>query len=340
MTDTPRVSVIVPVYNAEKTIGRCLESILAQTMPDLEIIAVDDGSPDGSANIVEAYAARDDRVHFIKQDNGGSGAARNTGLEHASGHYVSFIDSDDHIEQDMLALMLEAAGRYDAQVVNCEASADVQDESGNVKSSTLLRLPFDDPAMSGFEAFRHFSVLVPPILTGGCFKLIRKDVVAKGLRFPEDHRFGEDMVVSAFAFLNSATAAFVHRPLYHYVRSESVNTMTYSIQKGFDVIADMEDICGYAHDVDFNDELDTFKLEMIFSAQRQIAWSQPNGPNEKKQISATIDSLMPTIKPKVTDIEMPLMQRIKRDSTFHGYAYALCRIAYGLRWMPLVKYMM
>ena len=101
-----RISVIVPVYNTEKYLRRCIDSILNQTYEALEVILVDDGSTDGSGAVCDEYAEKDARVRAIHQKNGGISAARNAGIDAASGQYIAFIDSDDYVTGDMLAELL------------------------------------------------------------------------------------------------------------------------------------------------------------------------------------------------------------------------------------------
>lgn len=105
----PKISVIVPIYNVERYIGRCLDSLLAQTLQDIEIIAVDDGTPDSSGEIAESYARRDHRIKVVHQANSGLGPARNAGLEHARGDYIGFVDSDDWVHPDMFENLYAAA---------------------------------------------------------------------------------------------------------------------------------------------------------------------------------------------------------------------------------------
>lgn len=114
---TPKVSVILPCYNAEKYLRQCVDSILNQTMEDLELICVDDGSTDSTLDILHGYEAADFRVRVLIQKNGGAGAARNNGLRHAKGEYLSFLDADDFFEPEMLREAVNAAEQYRADYV-------------------------------------------------------------------------------------------------------------------------------------------------------------------------------------------------------------------------------
>ena len=108
-----KISVIVPVYNASTYIGRCIESVQAQTYKKWELILVDDGSKDDSLNICSEYASKDTRIHVIHQDNAGPGIARNTGIDMANGEYIVFIDSDDYIDRAYFDLL----SKHDEDVV-------------------------------------------------------------------------------------------------------------------------------------------------------------------------------------------------------------------------------
>lgn len=103
----PNISVIIPVYNAERFVGRCIESVKAQTYTDWEMILVDDGSKDRSLEVCRMYAGSDDRIRVIHQENAGPGMARNAGLECAEGRYVVYIDSDDYVEKEYFELLSE-----------------------------------------------------------------------------------------------------------------------------------------------------------------------------------------------------------------------------------------
>ena len=116
----PKVSIIVPVYNVEKYLRRCIDSILRQTLTDIEVILVDDGSFDSSGKICEEYARKDSGLRVIHQKNAGVAVARNTGLDIASGDYIAFVDSDDYIEPNMYQSMMQVANQYDCDVVLCD----------------------------------------------------------------------------------------------------------------------------------------------------------------------------------------------------------------------------
>ncbi|OYP01274.1 hypothetical protein CG709_11290, partial [Lachnotalea glycerini] len=116
---TPLISVIVPIYNVEKYIHRCLDSILRQTYKNLEIILIDDGSTDQSANICEEYKKKDERIQCIHKINGGLSEARNVGMRHATGIYMTFIDGDDYIALDYVEYLFSLLSKYAADIAVC-----------------------------------------------------------------------------------------------------------------------------------------------------------------------------------------------------------------------------
>lgn len=119
MNSRPRISVIVPVYNVEKYLNRCIESIVNQTYDNLEIILVDDGAKDCSGALCDVWAKRDNRIEVVHKENAGLGMARNTGMEYCNGEYVAFIDSDDFVEHDMFEKMVAAIEESHADTCYC-----------------------------------------------------------------------------------------------------------------------------------------------------------------------------------------------------------------------------
>ena len=116
----PLVSIVVPIYNAERTLGACLNSILAQTASDYEVVLIDDGSRDRSAAICEKYQAEHkEKIRYIRQENSGPATARNKGIDNSEGKYVSFVDADDTIAPNMIQLMTDAAEQHQVDMVIC-----------------------------------------------------------------------------------------------------------------------------------------------------------------------------------------------------------------------------
>lgn len=132
----PKVSVIIPVYNIEKHLRQCLDSVVNQTLPDIEIICIDDGSTDSSLTILNEYLNKDLRIKIIKQQHEGAGAARNKGLSVAQGKYLSFLDSDDFFELDMLEQMYNCADKYNTDIVVCKSKIF---DNGNIKGQNNIK---------------------------------------------------------------------------------------------------------------------------------------------------------------------------------------------------------
>ena len=122
MNNNPKISVIVPVYKVEKYLDRCVESIVNQTYKNLEIILVDDGSPDNCPVMCDEWAEKDERIRVIHKENGGLADARNAGMNIATGDYIGFVDSDDWIEPNMYEVLLKNALKYDADISRCGLS--------------------------------------------------------------------------------------------------------------------------------------------------------------------------------------------------------------------------
>ncbi len=209
------MSIIVPVYNVEAYLRRCLDSIIAQTIPDWECICVDDGSPDGCGAILDEYAARDARFVVIHKENGGVSTARNAGLDVARGEYIGFVDPDDWIESDTYELALKAARENDADLV--------QWDMYTRRNKLAVAMP------SG-----KFDVLASPLYFRGtmCTKLVlRKLICSNRLRFPEDIRIAEDRLFSNMCCLLAQCAFHIDVPLYHYEDNVQSALHSYTVEK-------------------------------------------------------------------------------------------------------------
>lgn len=209
-----KVSVIIPVYNGEKTIKRCLDSVTAQTLADIEIIVVDDGSTDGTADIVTALY--DSRIRLFTVPNGGQGYARNTGMDASSGEYYAFVDADDEIEKDMLEKMYAAAKCNDADVVQCNIF-DIYPDGCRVQ------LPLLDETVEitdrGAYTDKYFSTCRHSYEV--CNKLIKRETVGT-LRFGDTKKyFSEDLLFNLELISRIKRMTFIADPLYLYYQSET-----------------------------------------------------------------------------------------------------------------------
>ena len=215
----PEVSLIVPVYKVEPYLRQCVDSILAQTFTDFELILVDDGSPDDCGAICDEYARKDSRVRVIHRQNGGVSAARNAGLQIACGKYVCFCDSDDHVERELLADAVRAMEGYDLVVFN----RDIVDADGRrlgpasdfrVRSERWRDMEFRSRFIA-WEVFRWR-------IGGSVFnKLFRKAVIDRHeLRFPENVVITEDVCFVLCYLLHSDAVRAIPGVYYHHVKHQ------------------------------------------------------------------------------------------------------------------------
>ena len=184
----PKISVIVPIYKAEAYLDRCVESILSQTYTDFELILVDDGSPDRSGAICDAYAEKDPRVRVIHKENGGVSSARNVGLEVAKGEYVTFVDSDDWLYPTFFADAAEACLTQGLDLFMSGFTRVWQD--GRTESSCIPREIGSGKIFLREEDYTQ--LLEANYIASSCAKLFRRDLIGE-TRFPSDMRFGEDL---------------------------------------------------------------------------------------------------------------------------------------------------
>ena len=178
-----QISVIVPIFNASKYLKRCISSIVDQSYDKLEILLVNDGSTDNSLHICEAFAAKDNRIKVISQDNGGVSKARNTGLRFATGEYVMFLDSDDYMLPDMCKTMLDVLHSKQADCVICG----IQEPEGGL---WCPQRNIDYSTLADFK--RDFIYQLNTELLSPCWNKIFKKQLIPHL-FNEDISFGEDL---------------------------------------------------------------------------------------------------------------------------------------------------
>lgn len=236
----PQISVIVPVYKVEPYLNRCVDSILEQTFSDLELILVDDGSPDSCPAICDTYASSDPRVVVIHQENGGLSAARNAGIEWAldnsNSEWLSFIDSDDWVQPDFLSRLVWAAQNTQSDVSMCYMNI------GKVPCSEPI-----GPDLIYLTEDAYCSGRLHALMPGVCTKLYRKRLW-KDIRFP-DGKIHEDRFTTHKILFQSQTIAIVQSTLYnYYINTEGITHSAWS-PKRLDDLQALKEQCAYFKEI-------------------------------------------------------------------------------------------
>lgn len=208
------ISIIVPVYNVEPYLRRCIDSILNQTYRDFELILVDDGSTDNSSSICDEYQKAHPFIRVFHKQNGGQSDARNYGIERATGKYVTFIDSDDYVTTDYLQCLYEMATNFSADVV-C-ARFEFVDDSSIIKPRSAGGNSIK--TYTGTQACEALLYERKGFYTSACNKLIRTDIVRENLF--SVGKYHEDELTTFRYLLSASTVAATDRVLYYYYQRE------------------------------------------------------------------------------------------------------------------------
>lgn len=231
-----KISVIVPVYNVEKYIRKCLDSILNQTFIDFEIILVDDGSPDNCGKICDEYAKADTRISVIHRKNGGLSAARNSGIDwffkNSNSEFLTFVDSDDTITETYLERLINSIDD-NTDIVSCKLNFLIEETK---KSETDGALDTPAECYTGKEAVIHLYKMDSKVRTEACAKLYRKHLFSN-IRFPEG-KIHEDQAVVPILLYNSRNVVAINDPLYtYYIRNDSITHGSFSVKRFDDIDA-------------------------------------------------------------------------------------------------------
>lgn len=233
------ISIIVPVYNAEKYLDRCIESLLMQTYKELEIILVDDGSADNSGLKCDSYANSDSRIKVIHKENGGVSSARNAGIEAASGKWLMFVDSDDYIETDTCEFAVSSAEAENSDMLVFEM---IFEGKSSIRNSPFADdyVVFDskeklDRLFLDTANYKKADDTSVNIFLGPCCKLIRRDI-AKNTRFDKSISYGEDTLFVLELIEKCSRIVYKRQWKYHYVQVET--SLTHKVKPDF--IKDVE----------------------------------------------------------------------------------------------------
>ena len=228
-----KVSIIVPVYGVEKYIDKCLDSLVKQSLKEIEIIVVNDGTKDNSQKIIDKYVKKyPDKIKSYIKENGGQGSARNYGLKKAMGEYIGYVDSDDFVEKDMYKKLYNKANENDYDIVVC----------GNYNVS-------EDYKTKNIDTFTNdYNTDLENVFFGKMAvwnKIYKRDILIKNkLEFKEKVWY-EDLAFTLKAIMNSNTFAFIDEPLYDYLIREGSTMNNSNVQRNLEILDAFNDILSY-----------------------------------------------------------------------------------------------
>lgn len=249
----PLVSVVVPVYNVEKYLDKCILSIINQSYKNLQIILVDDGSTDVSPQICDKYAAIDGRVAVYHNSNHGPSYSRNWGIERSSGEYITFIDSDDWLEEDYVTNLVHAIVETGTELAISPNFLDYPDKS--------VAESIDERTLTG--SLQQDLVKLYRLMPSPCCKLYRKDIICKyNIKFPLGKAYSEDRVFNYLYLQNIESYAYIDVPQYHYLQFVENSLTKQRTMKAFD-----DAMYGLAKERDFLLAVDAAgRYEMLLSS--------------------------------------------------------------------------
>lgn len=301
----PLVSIIIPVYNVEKYIEKCVNSLLDQTYDNIEILLINDGSTDNSGNICDSLAKKDIRIRVIHQMNAGVSNARNTGLDAMQGEYVTFVDSDDYVAADFVECLYNAITKNNADISTC-GHYRVNFDGSLKKIYHLSDNPDEIICTSGKDAITN--MFYEKLCSASSGSKLYKRELFDNLRFPA-YIMGEDTFVVYHTFKESLLVAHTNKPLYYYVQHSASVTNSksnyfkfYDYVRLYDHIINSEDC---SHDSDYFLSIVNRLIENNFWVYMKLR----NCPNmffeEKKHIENNIKKYRkyvinnPNAKPRV-----------------------------------------
>ena len=328
----PKISVVVPVYKVERLLGRCVDSLRCQTFRDLEIILVDDGSPDNCPGMCDAMALQDRRIRVVHKKNGGLSSARNAGMRAATGTYIGFVDSDDSVEPDMYEKMLAVMEREQVDFVMSDYIRVPVVGEPYLKTLAIRagRYGREDIQREIFPALIMGENLDYGPLLSVCHCLYRVEFLhAHGIGFDEEVRWSEDNIFSAIVGYHAEAFYYLKgEGLYHYY--QNAGSITTGIRPGSWVVyctmnRHLHEVFDAVQDYDFSRQM---KLHMIYYACNCInqAASCP-GKNAIAEIRRILHS--PELTTAFVDFplpEVPWKLKIQLCMMRHGWADGLYRV--------------
>ena len=267
-----KVSIIVPVYNVEKYLAKCLDSLVNQTLEDLEIIVVDDGSRDNSKQIIDEFQTKyPDKIKSFVKKNGGLSDARNFGLDRANGEYIGFVDSDDYVTAGMFEEVYSLAQKYDAEMVICNLQK--VDENGKIlqKLTQVPNMPEKIDLVKNFSVFSDLGYFA-------CNKLFKRELF-ENKRFKKGVHF-EDIQLVPQLLLSCKTLAQTQNYHYQYLERQDSITKTHT-EKGLDLLKAVKEVEEVFYKSQYSNEKNALKgfwiMEAVYSYLAYLAFVKDDG---------------------------------------------------------------
>ncbi|WP_313386134.1 glycosyltransferase family 2 protein [Chishuiella sp.] len=263
MNNYPKISVIIPVYNTEKYLSKCLESVINQTLKDIEIIVINDGSTDSSQNIIDLYTSKDDRIISIIKENGGLSDARNMGIDNSNGNYLAFIDSDDYIDEYMLENMYNLSQKHQSEIVLCDLV------KVNEKGEEFRDLP-QSPQLADKIILKDDFTIFGEMSCFACNKIFKKSLFNKH-RFKKGIHF-EDIELIPKLVLDSTVLSKINQPFYKYFERQDSITKSHT-KRGLDMFLAVNEVSNYfKNSVYINSKTDLKRFQIFQGYYSYLAY--------------------------------------------------------------------
>lgn len=305
------ISVIVPVFNTKKELPKCIESICHQTYDKLEILCIDDGSTDGSGQILDEFRKKDNRIKVVHKQNGGESSARNTGLKMAMGEYIAFCDCDDWIDKDMYETLANELERENIDM----AAASWYKETETCSQEIKNELPVNSQVFAREELLRY--LYKRDSYRGFAYmwdKLYRREILrdkqGNMILFHEDLRLGGDVLYLAEVALNVKKAKYVDRPFYHYYQRNGSGCHTKDVDRLSDWLKAYELVIQRFQEEQVADDIiDYVKRFLGYHSCNAAETAAACGEEEAKK---NFQKLMRTYKWEYISLNRQYPERIKR----------------------------
>ncbi|NHC43502.1 glycosyltransferase [Bacillus sp. MM2020_1] len=234
----PKISIIVPIYNVEKYLRKCIDSVLSQTLTNFELILVNDGSPDNCGSICNEYAKRDSRIRVIHKENNGLSSARNAGIKIAKGKYIGFIDSDDYINENMYEILYKNAELYSSDVVVCDVMEVYENKYYDLKQHNTTKYRIEH--FTNIEVLNQLYLSTDKSINPmgrGCERWIYavnklyKKSLFDSLEYDEGRIYEDEFIVHKIYFKSTKVTSLTAKLYYYVQRPNSIMNSPYSIKR-------------------------------------------------------------------------------------------------------------